>query len=109
MKKITARTVMHVYTLFNLANVIIAFAFELLRPYFMANGFMTVMGNTMFYLISAYSYLAIPGFLFSVGGVIYYFIGCLKWTDRSSAYLFLMISMINVVSIGYFVMLATAV
>ena len=108
MKKITARTVMNVYTIFNLANVIAAFSFELLRPYFGANGFMLVLGNILFYLVSAYSYLAIPGFLFSLAGVIYYFRGCLKWKDRSSAYLFLMIAMINVVGVGYFIMLATA-
>lgn len=108
MKKSKIRAFMHIYTIFNFANVILAFAFEFLRPFYEANMFMTAVGNVLFYLISAYSYLAIPGFFFSLAGVIYYFRGCLKWEDRSVAYLFLMFAMINVIGIGYFVMLATA-
>lgn len=108
MKKTKVRTAMNIYTIFNLINIVIALVFEMLRPYYTINKAITAVGNAMFYLISAYSYIAVPGLLFSIAGTVYYFIGCLKWEDRSSAYLFLLFSMINVISIGFFMLLAMA-
>ena len=103
------RFAMNFYTGFNLVNIILSIVFELLRPYYGANAFMGAIGNGLFFLVSAYSFIAVLGFVFSLLGAVYYFIGCLKWEDRSSAYLFLMITMINIVTIGYFILRATGV
>lgn len=96
------RTIMNFLTVYNLINVAIAFAFELLSPYYSLGGAMVTIANVLFFFISAYSYIAIFGLLASFVGMIYYFIGCLRWQDKSIAYIFLLFSLINIVSIGYF-------
>lgn len=100
------RTIMNFLAIYNFANVVLAFAFDLLRPYFASGEAMIFIANILFFLISAFSCIAAIGFVVSIVGVIYYVVGCFRWQDRGSAYLYFIISMVNVMGIGYFAIIS---
>ena len=99
------RRVIKIFTFYNLANVILGFAFELLRAYSGAKVFNFVM-DVLFFLISAFSYLSPIALIFSVFAVIYCMIAIFRANKKYDAYMILFVNMINLIGLGYFMLIA---
>ncbi|MBQ7900720.1 MAG: hypothetical protein IJ365_01990 [Clostridia bacterium] len=97
-----------VFSVYNLINVVIAYAYEFIKILAQTNSFAYLIASILGIFINVFSYVSLISLVVSIIAVIYYFIRSLRTEQKSESYVYMFINMINVMSIAYFVALTLA-
>ncbi len=96
---------LRVFSVYNFINVLIAYAYELVKIPGQVNRYANIAAKILALFINVFSYVSVPALVVSAFGVIYYFIKSIKARFKSDAYIYLFMNMVNVMSLSYFMIL----
>ncbi len=98
------KTFLKTISWYSFFNVIIAYVFELISP--LSNKITQLISAILALFINVFSYVAMPLLFAAIICAVYYFVGVLRDKGRTEAFKYMVINVVNVVSIAYFVALA---
>ncbi len=98
------KTAFKIISTYSFINVIIAYAFELVSP--LSYKIAQLISTIFALFINVFSYVAIPLLFAAIVLAVYYFVQVICDKDRLTSFKYMVINVVNVVSIAYFVALA---